>query len=176
MRDICSQQEPPLISLENNRQARCWMYDPDKSSLFDKEQDSIRVRDDSVISVKEDSEKPEDLKPLLQVENLVKHFPIKGGVFRTTIGHVRAVDGVSFDIHPGETFGLVGESGCGKTTTGRLVLRLLEATSGNVLFDNKALYNLKKRELRPLRKDLQIIFQDPFRVTQSENDRGRYCR
>jgi oligopeptide transport system ATP-binding protein len=104
----------------------------------------------------------EDAPKLIKVENLVKHFPIKGGVFRTTIGHVRAVDGVSFDLRRGETFGLVGESGCGKTTTGRLLLRLLEPTSGSVEFDGKRLYELGRRELRPLRRDLQIIFQDPF--------------
>ena len=96
------------------------------------------------------------------MKNLVKYFPIKGGVFRTTIGHVRAVDDISFDIRAGETFGLVGESGCGKTTTGRLVLRLLEATTGNVAFGGRPLYDLSKRNLRPLRRDLQIIFQDPF--------------
>ncbi|MBT3274501.1 MAG: ABC transporter ATP-binding protein [Spirochaetales bacterium] len=162
-RDICSTQEPPLISLDNNRQSRCWMYDPEKASLFDKESDSIRVSDEpTAASVQTLAEEFGGVKPLLKVENLVKHFPVRGGMFRTTIGHVRAVDDVSFDIRPGETFGLVGESGCGKTTTGRLVLRLLNATSGNVFFDDRPLYDLKKRELRPLRRDLQIIFQDPF--------------
>ena len=160
-RDICSQQEPPLYSLENGRQARCWMYDPEKGSLFDKAGDMVRVRVADEQAATEESPAVET-ESLVKVENLVKHFPIKGGVFKTTIGHVRAVDGVSFDIRRGETFGLVGESGCGKTTTGRLVLRLLEPTSGSVEFDNQQLFELSRRELRPLRKDLQIIFQDPF--------------
>jgi oligopeptide transport system ATP-binding protein len=136
------------------------MYDPEKASLFDKAGDlaRIRVHDD----VEAATGPVVDSEPLLKVNNLVKHFPIKGGIFRTTIGHVQAVDGVSFDIRKGETFGLVGESGCGKTTTGRLILRLLEPTSGAVEFEGKALYDLNKRELRPMRRDLQIIFQDPF--------------
>ena len=159
--ELCSSQEPPLISLENNRQARCWMYDPEKASLFDRERDKVRI-DTTPSAARTAAEIDRDVKPLIKVENLVKYFPVKGGTFRTTIGHVRAVDGISFDIRPGETFGLVGESGCGKTTTGRLILRLLEPTSGSVFYNDKPLFDLKKREIRPLRRDLQIIFQDPF--------------
>lgn len=99
---------------------------------------------------------------ILKVDNLVKHFPIKAGVLQNTIGYVRAVDGVSFDIAKGKTMGLVGESGCGKTTIGRTILRLHEATSGSVIFNGIDLYKLKKEEMRKLRPDIQIIFQDPY--------------
>lgn len=100
---------------------------------------------------------------LLEVNDLVKHFPIRQGiVFTKQVGAVQAVDGVSFKVHKGETLGLVGESGCGKTTTGRLILRLLEATSGEILFDGKNIPTLPKDEMRELRKEMQIIFQDPY--------------
>jgi oligopeptide transport system ATP-binding protein len=100
--------------------------------------------------------------PLLEVRDLKKHFPIKRGMLSKVVGHVKAVDGVSFDIRPGETLGLVGESGCGKTTTGRLILRLLEPTSGEVAFDGRDVLALGRHQLRSLRKQMQIIFQDPY--------------
>lgn len=100
---------------------------------------------------------------LLEVKNLVKHFPItKGIIFSRQVGAVKAVDGISFTVRRGETLGLVGESGCGKTTTGRVILRLIEPTSGEVWFDGKNVPALSKDELRELRKDMQIIFQDPY--------------
>jgi len=104
--------------------------------------------------------------PLLKVAGLTKHFPITRGLLRTVVGHIRAVDDVSFDIGAGETLGLVGESGCGKTTTGRLILRLLERTAGQVAFRNNGqtvdLCALEGEELRRFRKHMQLIFQDPF--------------
>ncbi len=100
--------------------------------------------------------------PLLSVRSLVKHFPITKGVFRRQAGAVRAVDGVSFDVFPGETLGVVGESGCGKTTTGRLVLRLIEATAGEIVFDGMNVRTLAPEPLRRLRRQMQIVFQDPF--------------
>src|SRR5262249_42127232 len=100
--------------------------------------------------------------PLLQVKNLKKYFPIRGGLFSREVARVHAVDDVSFTIQRGETLGLVGESGCGKSTTGRCILRLIEPTSGEVIFDDQNVTTLDKRALRHLRRDMQIIFQDPY--------------
>ena len=101
-------------------------------------------------------------EPILQIDKLTKHFPIKEGLFNRQVGAVQAVDGVSFDLYPGETLGLVGESGCGKSTTGRVILRLLEPTSGTIRFKGRDITGLSRREMRPVRDDLQIIFQDPY--------------
>ena len=103
-----------------------------------------------------------DNDTILEVRNLVKWFPIKGGFFKRTVGNVRAVDGVSFSIKRRQTMGLVGESGCGKSTCGRTILRLLEKTSGDVIFDGQDVYSLSKKELRMLRPRMQIVFQDPY--------------
>jgi oligopeptide transport system ATP-binding protein len=99
---------------------------------------------------------------LLNVRNLKKYFPIRGGLFSKEVARVHAVDDVSFDIMAGETLGLVGESGCGKSTTGRTILRLIEPTSGEVRFQDKSVTAMDKRTLRALRKEMQIIFQDPY--------------
>lgn len=99
---------------------------------------------------------------LLQVNNLKKYFPINGGILGKKIGEVKAVDGVSFHVKKGETLGLVGESGCGKSTTGRMLLRLLEPTSGTVMFEDKEITKLNKNDLRKIRREMQMVFQDPF--------------
>jgi peptide/nickel transport system ATP-binding protein len=101
-------------------------------------------------------------KPLLQVKNLCTWYPIKKGLFGKTNDYVKAVDNISFDVFPGETLGLVGESGCGKTTLGRSILRLIEPTSGQLLFDGEDLTKLNRTALRKMRKDVQLIFQDPY--------------
>jgi oligopeptide/dipeptide ABC transporter ATP-binding protein len=99
---------------------------------------------------------------LVEVRDLVKHFPIRAGVLQRQVGAVQAVDGVSFDVRRGETLGLVGESGCGKSTTARLIMRLLDPTSGSITFDGTDIASLSRRRLKPLRRDMQMIFQDPY--------------
>jgi oligopeptide transport system ATP-binding protein len=101
-------------------------------------------------------------QPLLKISNVKKHFPVRAGVFSKSVGAVKAVDGVSFEISQGETFGLVGESGCGKSTLGRTILRLIEPTEGEVRFRDRDLTKLSNEQMRHARKEMQIIFQDPY--------------
>ncbi|HVM09145.1 MAG TPA: oligopeptide/dipeptide ABC transporter ATP-binding protein [Acidimicrobiales bacterium] len=102
-------------------------------------------------------------QPLLEVNDLVKNFPVTGGgVIQRTVAEVQAVSGVSFDLHPNETLGVVGESGCGKSTLGRTILQLTPATSGSVVFDGQELTTMSRKELRKVRRDIQIVFQDPY--------------
>ena len=112
--------------------------------------------------------------PLLEVTDLRKHFPVRsGGLLRRTVGHLAAVDGVSFTVEPGGSLGLVGESGCGKTTTARLVTRLLEPTSGSIRFDGREIGHLGRRELLPVRREIQMVFQDPYGSLNPRQTVGR---
>src|SRR6185369_2194038 len=105
---------------------------------------------------------PEGTAPLLAVKNLKVYFPVRRGILARTVDHIRAVDDVSFNVHRGQTLGLVGESGCGKTTTGRAILRLIEPTAGQVLYNGTDLAQLSSGDLRAMRGKMQIIFQDPY--------------
>ncbi|RIW32332.1 dipeptide ABC transporter ATP-binding protein [Bacillus salacetis] len=101
-------------------------------------------------------------EPLLKVEGLKKHFPITGGIMGRPVNHVKAVDGVSFQVRKGETLGIVGESGCGKSTTGRMLMRLIDPSEGKVTFEDKELTSLSKADMRKIRRDIQMVFQDPY--------------
>ncbi|MFW6153219.1 MAG: ABC transporter ATP-binding protein [Halobacteriota archaeon] len=109
-------------------------------------------------------------EPLLRVSGLVKHFPIQGGLLNRTQGYVRAVDGVDFELQPGETFAIVGESGCGKTTLGKVIARLLRPTDGTIHFDGRDISGLSGKQLKPIRRELQVVYQDP---SSSLNPRRR---
>ena len=142
-----------------------FMKEEADGSLVEIEQTVEKAVQAAVISDKEYAERQEELQaktPILEVRNLRTWFPIKEGIFSKAKKWVKAVDDVSFDVYPGETMGLVGESGCGKTTLGRTIIRLQEQTAGQVLFEGKELTSMSDRQLRAIRKDIQIIFQDPY--------------
>lgn len=119
----------------------------------------LRGKNDEIVMI---MEAPKSSKILLEVRELKKYFPIRGGVFGKVLGYVYAVDGVNFSIRIGETLGLVGESGCGKTTVGRCILRLIEPTAGEIYFDGQNILELDRGKMRKLRSEMQIVFQDPY--------------
>ena len=148
----CFEEEPELKSLENGRKCACFMT-YEKESFFERKKDFAGMP----IKKWERSD-----TPLLQVNGVKKYYAIRRGFFRKTTGHVKAVDDVSFCVYQGETLGLVGESGCGKTTLGKMILRLLSPTSGQIVFDGNDLTKMSGEPLRKITKHIQVVFQDPF--------------
>jgi oligopeptide/dipeptide ABC transporter ATP-binding protein len=120
----------------------------------------------SLLEIKPNKKTDQDY--ILQAKNIKKYFPIKGGILKQTVGHVKAVDDVSLDILRGETLGIVGESGSGKSTLGRVLLRLMNPTEGQIIFENQDISTMGSRKLRPIRRDMQIVFQDPFASLNSK--------
>jgi len=160
--DLCRRSAPALYEAGNGQVARCHLYAPgaDQAAAVSRQPSAVgAVSDESQIVP---SALSTQHSALLQVSDLKVHFPIHKGVLKRVVAHVKAVDGVSLTIESGKTLGLVGESGCGKTTVGRSILRLVEPTAGEVLFEGVDLVRLPRAELRPRRKDVQIIFQDPY--------------
>jgi peptide/nickel transport system ATP-binding protein len=157
--DICRQEEPPLINLVENHFSKCWLKEEeinrDMQISYHPDQDGVEMIE---TPPKENSRN----KVILEVKGLKKYFPITKGIFSRTVGHVRAVDGVSFDIHEGETLGLVGESGCGKSTAGRLITGLLKLTEGSVAFSGQNINGIDRQAMKKVRQRIQFVFQDPF--------------
>ena len=167
--DRCRVDAPPLFALPSGQTARCWLYDGSAVAGGNGRAEVSSVRINLGSRRIEAEETPvaalavtENLDDLIVVRDLQKYFPITKGVFRRHAGDIQAVDGISFGVKRGETLGLVGESGCGKSTTGRLLLRLIEPTAGNVMFDGRDVTGMGPGELRALRRRMQIIFQDPY--------------
>ncbi len=155
VKPLCREAAPGL-TYTDARQVRCYMYEPASQDQWQGE--SIRRQDEAL----PESPAVTDNGPLLEVSNLKMHFPIQQGLFKRTVGHVRAVDDISLTINRGRTLALVGESGCGKTTIAKAILQLTRPTSGSVVFDGRELTTLQGEALRKARADFQIIFQDPF--------------
>ncbi|HYC48495.1 MAG TPA: ABC transporter ATP-binding protein [Burkholderiales bacterium] len=153
--DVCRTQTPEWRALADGRGVRCHLY-------ADGEQPQSATRGDSSAAAADQAEQPKPGAALLRVADLKVHFPIRRGVLKRVVAHVKAVDGVSLEIARGQTLGLVGESGCGKTTIGKAIVRLVDPTSGAVVYDGVDLAALPRSALKPWRKQVQIIFQDPY--------------
>jgi peptide/nickel transport system ATP-binding protein len=171
MPGICDAAEPSLIPIAADHRASCFLYDPMQLSKPSPQgSGSILIADTRLAPASRNGDAPAARKHgelLLEVRNLQKYFPIQKGFFRRIVGAVRAVDGISFTLHAGETLSLVGESGCGKTTTARCVLRAIDPTAGEIVLHTREgkqldLAGLDENQIRPLRRDMQMIFQDPF--------------
>jgi len=171
---VCADLEPRLEPVGLNRKVRCWLYhhSPQHEAplVYDQTTMAVKARSADIRVNAVESHPPrqtdklrnQERPNLLEVNNLVKYFPVRGGLLRRVQAHVRAVDGVTFAIKEGETIGLVGESGCGKTTVGRTVLRLIEPTSGEINFEGEDILQFNGGRLKELRRHMQIIFQDPY--------------
>ena len=142
-----------------------FMVENEQGELIEKNQTIAGAVEANIITAAETQQRHEQLyleKPILQIQNIKTYFPTGKSLFGKPTNFVKAVDDVSFDVYPGETLGLVGESGCGKTTLGRTIIRLVEPVSGDIIFKGKSILSLSNQEMKPLRKDIQIIFQDPY--------------
>ena len=169
---VCTEVDPALKLVGEGHKVRCWLYHDSEQHRaplgHEVGQQGVAARRPYPVQVGEATgesgvvETAEAQAALLRVENLVKYFPVRGGLLRRTQAYVRAVDDVSFSIQAGETLGLVGESGCGKTTVGRTILRLTEATGGAAYFEGQNIFDFDQRQLKGMRRDMQIIFQDPY--------------
>ncbi len=155
--DRCFVEEPPLIPLDSGQTVRCWLYDNSDRPEVEVPSHRVALKRGAVA---ESTMDPDTV--ILDVQNLKKFFPITKGVFQRTVGQVQAVDDITFTLHRGETLGLVGESGCGKSTAGRTILRLLDPTGGVVSFGGKNLAGMRGKDLKEMRRRMQIIFQDPY--------------
>jgi peptide/nickel transport system ATP-binding protein len=142
-----------------------FMSEDEQGNMVEIKRSVSETIQDLIISPEETAARHEQLysqEPILQLEHVKTYFPIREGLFSKVVDHVKAVDDVSFDVYPGETLGLVGESGCGKTTLGRTILRLIEPTAGRILFHGQDIAKMNAEDLRNIRKRIQIIFQDPY--------------
>jgi peptide/nickel transport system ATP-binding protein len=148
----CVTEEPPLFDLGDGQMSRCWLHDTDQPG------NSARIIREREITPTVEHDKA----PLLQVRGLQTYFPIRKGLLQRKVGDVQAVDGIDFDVLRGETVGLVGESGCGKSTAGRSIIRLIEPTAGSIVYDGSDITKFSERQLRPFRRKMQIVFQDPY--------------
>jgi peptide/nickel transport system ATP-binding protein len=169
--EICLHKQPALLPVGPDQEAQCWLYQSDEDHVAPLStaetkatlgRTALHVQAESASEKWVDTTQPTPTKELIKVQNLVKYFPVRGGVLRRVVAQVKAVDDVSFTIKAGETLGMVGESGCGKTTIGRTILRLYQPNSGSVFFDGRDIFAMNREEMKTLRRDMQIVLQDPY--------------
>lgn len=156
--DKCRNEEPPLFEVGAGRLSQCWTTDP----TLPVKREIMTAFDEEQLDNFERNIHLDESQPLLDVKDIKKYFPITKGILSRNIGHVRAVDGVSINIHKGETLGLVGESGCGKSTVGRLITGLIKSTAGEVIFEGTNLAHANRSKMKQIRKKIQFVFQDPY--------------